>query len=159
MKTSILRSPKISFPYQIFNLLSIQKMHMVPQGPTLHPPIKVLFVSITKIELQSFSILQNLNILQTGKSLLTLVFSMGMEAWTVLIFWGIICIHLFQNKEGMNQSIKFSASNVRSNSFWILKMRESFHRSVLYRKSRQIRFMWFSCFYLWKGVLRSKCGR
>jgi hypothetical protein len=86
MKTSILRSPKISFPYQIFNLLSIQKMHMVPQGPTLHPPIKVLFVSITKIELQSFSILQNLNILQTGKSLLTLVFSMGMEAWTVLIF-------------------------------------------------------------------------
>jgi len=38
-------------------------------------------------------------------------------------------------------------------------MLKGFHWSILYWKSRQIRFMRFSGFFLWKGVLCSKCRR
>ena len=61
-------------------------MHMVQSELTLHQLTKDLFVSITKIELQSSSILRNLSTLQIGKSLLILEFSMGMVAWIVLTF-------------------------------------------------------------------------
>ena len=74
---------------------------MAPSELIPHRPTKDQSDSTMKIELQSFSIFQNLNIQLTGKNQPISEYLMVMEEWIVLIFYETISILLSPDNAGI----------------------------------------------------------